>query len=71
MVERFAMEPDIALAAYDQVRALWATDGALAREGVETLLRLDVENGALDAVVPYEQAVDTAVLEEARREMRR
>ena len=61
----------IAAATYDQTRASWSRDGSIAREGVETLQRLDVESGALEAVVPFEQIVDTSVLAEARGEFGR
>jgi hypothetical protein len=71
MVDRLAIEPEIAAATYDQTRASWSRDGSIARDGVETLQRLDVESGALDATVPYEQIVDPSVLPEARRALGR
>ncbi|HZU05277.1 MAG TPA: hypothetical protein VFB73_04840 [Chloroflexota bacterium] len=71
MQERFALEPDVAALTYEQLRSNWTRDGAVSREGIATLQRLDVEAGALDAAVPYEQIVDSSLLEEVWREQRR
>jgi NitT/TauT family transport system substrate-binding protein len=71
MVERFALEPDIAAATWEQVRSSWSRDGSISREGVETLQRLDVETGALDAIAPFEQLADVSVLAEVQREQGR
>jgi hypothetical protein len=38
---------------------------------VETLQRLDVEAGALDAIAPFEQLADPSVLAEVHRELGR
>jgi hypothetical protein len=71
MAERFAMEPDIAAATWDQIHRSWSRDGTMSREGVETLQRLDVEAGALDAIAPFEQIADASVLAEVQQEIRR
>lgn len=71
LVDKFALEPAIAEATFDQIRSSWGTDGAVPRDGIETLLRLDIEAGALTEMVPYESIVDASVLNEARAELRR
>jgi ABC-type nitrate/sulfonate/bicarbonate transport system substrate-binding protein len=69
MIERLAMEPEIAAATYDHVHGLWSRDDSISGQSVDLLQRLDVESGALDAPVAYEQLVDTGVLAEAQRAM--
>ncbi|HLH26856.1 MAG TPA: ABC transporter substrate-binding protein [Chloroflexota bacterium] len=71
MIDRFAMEPDIAATTWDQVHTSWSRDGSISPEGVDTLQRLDVEAGALDAIAPFEQLADPSVLAEVHRELGR
>jgi ABC-type nitrate/sulfonate/bicarbonate transport system substrate-binding protein len=71
MADRFAVEPDVAALTWDQIHTSWSRDGSISREGVETLQRLDVEAGALDAIAPFEQLADPSVLAEVHRELGR
>ncbi len=71
MAERFALEPEIAAATWEQIHTSWSRDGSISREGVETLQRLDIEAGALDAMAPFEQIADPSVLAEVQRELGR
>jgi NitT/TauT family transport system substrate-binding protein len=71
MINRWNLAPDVAAVTYEQLLPTWTGEAAARREGIETLLRFDIEAGTLDAMVPYEQIVDSSVLEQAQREVRR
>ena len=45
MVDRLALDPELAASTYEQVRGAWNTEGTVSREGIDTLQRLDIEAG--------------------------
>ena len=67
MADRFAIEPDLAAQTYDLIIGSYSRDGGLPREGVDTVLALDKEEGAIPDSVRYEDVVDELPLQAAQR----
>ena len=60
MEQRFSTEPEMAAAAYDQIISAFTTDGTVSREGVDTVMALDKEEGEIPESAQFEDVVDLA-----------
>ena len=67
MLEHFPGEPDIAAQSYDLIIGSFSRDGSLPRDGIEAVLALDKEDGAIPETVRYEDVVDDGPLRAAHR----
>ncbi len=68
-VDRFAMEPELAAQAYDMIVGAHTTDGAISRAGVENLLAIEQEEGAIPEQVRFEDVAELGPLTEVQRAM--
>jgi len=67
LMEHFPGEPDIAAQSYDLIIGSFSRDGSLPRDGVEAVLALDKEDGAIPDHIRYEDVVDDRPLQAAQR----
>jgi NitT/TauT family transport system substrate-binding protein len=70
MEQRFAAEPELAAAAYDQIIGAFTTDGSVSREGVDNVMALDKEEGEIPESAQFEDVVDPRPLQDVQRAMR-
>jgi NitT/TauT family transport system substrate-binding protein len=68
-VDRFAMEPELAAQAYDMIIGAHTTDGAISRAGVENLLAIEKEEGAIPEHVGFDDVAELGPLTEVQRAM--
>ena len=67
MAERFATEPEVAAQTYDLIVGSFSHDGGIPREGMDAVLALDKEEGAIPEHVRYEDVVDERPLRDVHR----
>jgi NitT/TauT family transport system substrate-binding protein len=67
VAELFEMDPATAREVYEFVLPAYSQDGTVEREGVETLVTLELEDGAITTRLPYEQLVDPTIAADAQR----
>jgi NitT/TauT family transport system substrate-binding protein len=67
MAERFPAEPEVVAQTYDLIVGSFSRDGSLPREGIETVLALDKEEGAIAEHIRYEDVVDDRPLRDVHR----
>jgi ABC-type nitrate/sulfonate/bicarbonate transport system substrate-binding protein len=67
VAELFDMDPATAREVYEFVLPAYSQDGTVERQGVETLMDLEIEDGTISARVPYEQIVDPTIAADAQR----
>jgi len=69
LVERFAVEPGVLAETYDLILRSFSRNGDLPRVGIEVLLGLSKEDGAIPEQVRYEDVVDDGPLRDVHRAM--
>ncbi|HEY7064984.1 MAG TPA: ABC transporter substrate-binding protein [Chloroflexota bacterium] len=67
IVDHYDAEPDVAAQTYDLIIGSFSRDGSLPRDGVEAVLALDKEDGAIPESVRYEDVVDPRPVQDVQR----
>jgi len=67
MERRYEAEPEVAAQAYDLTVSSFSRDGAISREGMENVLALDKEEGAIPENVQFEDVADPRPIQDVHR----
>src|SRR5581483_4595766 len=67
IVNHYDAEPEVAAQTYDLVIGSFSRDGSLPRDGIDAVLALDKEDGAIPEQVRYEDVVDLQPLQDVHR----
>jgi ABC-type nitrate/sulfonate/bicarbonate transport system substrate-binding protein len=69
MAQRLEVEPEVAAQAYELIIGAISRDGTISREGMDNVLALDKEEGAIPEQVQFDDVVDPRPLQDVQRAM--